>query len=150
MASELDRYARDYRIESMESAEDAVARLGELQQGTMPVAMVLADLALLPSAGGVELLTRVRGLVPTARNALLLEWGLRPEQIRPVARAVELGVVNVVLTKPTGARDEEFHGAITEELGEWGWTTAPVVEAVRVVADEDARERGMQICDLLD
>ena len=39
----------------------------------------------------------------------------------------------MVLTKPTGPRDEEFHTAITEELGEWSWTTAPVVETVKIV-----------------
>jgi thioredoxin reductase (NADPH) len=38
-----------------------------------------------------------------------------------------------------GRRDEEFHIAITEDLGEWAWTTAPTVEAVRIVSADDRR-----------
>ena len=59
-----------------------------------------------------------------------------------VSRAVALGVVDTVLTKPTGPRDEEFHTAITEDLGEWAWTTAPVVEAVRIVGADDRPRAG--------
>ena len=57
-------------------------------------------------------------------------------------------MVDTVLTKPTGPRDEEFHTAITEDLGEWAWTTSPVVEAVRIVGGEDGR--GPEIHDVLD
>ncbi len=54
-----------------------------------------------------------------------------------------------MLTKPTGARDEEFHGAITESLGDWAWTTTPVVEAVKVVGGGDGG-RADEIRDLLE
>jgi thioredoxin reductase (NADPH) len=53
-----------------------------------------------------------------------------------------------VLTKPTDARDEEFHTAITEDLGEWAWTTSPVVEAVRIVGGE--QDRSPEIRDVLE
>ena len=60
-----------------------------------------------------------------------------------------MGLADTVLTKPTGARDEEFHGAITEDLGDWAWTTTPTVEAVKVVGDGDSRRVG-EIRDLLE
>ena len=66
-----------------------------------------------------------------------------------VGRAATLGLVDSFLTKPTGPRDEEFHGAITGSLGDWAWTTTPVVEAVRVVVDSD-RGRGGEIRELLE
>jgi thioredoxin reductase (NADPH) len=136
MLDELGRYGRDYRVESMGGGDEAIVRLGELREGSHEVAMVLADFALGP-VDGVDLLTRVRGVAPTAKRVLLLDWGLRPDQTAAVARAVALGLADAVLTKPTGARDEEFHSAITEELGDWAWTTAPIVEAVRVVGEGD-------------
>ena len=78
-------------------------------------------------------------VVPTAKRVLLLDWGLQADQIARVAtRATSQGVVDTVLTKPSGARDEEFHGTITEELGDWAWSTSPTVEAVKVVVDDDA------------
>ncbi len=148
MEAELGRYARDYRVEWVGGGEEAMARLGELRAGGHAVAMVFADLALRPG-DGVDLLSRVRGVAPTAKRVLLLDWGLRPDQTPPVARAEALGLADVVLTKPTGARDEEFHRAITEELGDWAWTTTPIVEAVKLVGEgDDGRVR--EIRDVLE
>ena len=48
------------------------------------------------------------------------------------------GIIDVSLGLPRGARDEEFHAAVTELLSDWGATVAdPEVEAVRVVAVPD-------------
>jgi thioredoxin reductase (NADPH) len=99
--------------------------------------MVLADLAL-GSLDGVEVLTQVRSAAPTAKRILLLDWGLRPDQMPPVSRATTVGLADTVLMKPTGPRDEEFHGAMAKHLGDWAWTTAPTVEAVKVVGDGDS------------
>ena len=147
LRDELDRYRRDYRLEVAASGDDAVARLTEIVAAGGSVAMVLADLAQGVS-DGVDVLARVRNVSRTTRCVLLLEWGLRGDQMPAVSRAVALGVVDTVLTKPTGPRDEEFHGAITEDLGEWAWTTAPVVEAVRIVGADDGR--GREIHEVLD
>ena len=89
-------------------------------------------------------------MAPTAKRVLLLDWGLQPDQVPTVSSAVSLGLVDTVLTKPTGPRDEEFHGTITEDLGDWAWTTAPTVEAVRVVTGEDESGRADEIRALLE
>jgi thioredoxin reductase (NADPH) len=141
MLAELGRYARDYHVESAQGGDEAVARLGALRVRGDAVAMVLADLALSPF-DGVDVLTRVRSVAPTAKRILLLDWGLRPDQMPAVSRAAVLGLADTVLTKPTGARDEEFHTAITDDLGDWAWTTTPTVEAVKVVGDADSRRVG--------
>ena len=44
-------------------------------------------------------------MAPTAKRVLLLDWGLQPDQIPSVSSAVSLGLVDTVLTKPTGPRD---------------------------------------------
>jgi thioredoxin reductase (NADPH) len=148
MLAELSRYARDYRVESAKAGDEAMARLSDLRGEGHAIAMVLADLAL-PQSDGVDVLTRVRTAAPAAKRILLLDWGLRPDQMPPVSRAAALGIADTVVTKPTGARDEEFHSAITQDLGDWAWTTTPIVEAVKVVGDVDSR-RAREIRSLLE
>jgi thioredoxin reductase (NADPH) len=109
--------------------------------------MVLCDLAVAAS-GGVDVLARVRRVARTTRCVLLIEWGLRGDQMPAVGRALTLGVVDTVLPKPKDVRDEEFHSAITEDLGEWAWTTSPVFEAVKIVGADDGRSR--EIHDVLE
>jgi thioredoxin reductase (NADPH) len=147
LLDELGRYRRDYQVEVVPAGVDPTTRLAEIEAADGSLAMVLADLVV-GASDGVEVLARVRGVNPTARCVLLVEWGLRPEQMSAVSRALTLGVVDMVLTKPTGPRDEDFHAAITEDLGEWAWTTKPVVETVRIVGTEDGR--GQEIHEVLD
>jgi thioredoxin reductase (NADPH) len=142
LRDELGRYRRDYQIETVRTG-DAVGRLGEIVASGGSVAMVLADLND-GSTEATDVLTRVRSLSPTTRCVLLLEWGVRGDQMRAATSAQDLGVVDMVLTKPTGRRDEEFHAAITDDLREWAWTAPPVVETVRIVDRGDGRAREIQ------
>jgi thioredoxin reductase (NADPH) len=109
--------------------------------------MVLADVAA-PPTDGIETLTLLGDVARRARRVLLLDWGLRGDEMPGVMSALSLGVCDMVLTKPTGPRDEEFHTGLAEELAEWSWTTAPVVEAVKIVGAE--RGRGREIGELLE
>ncbi len=146
LGDELDRYRRDYQVEIV-GGGDAVNRLIEIVTTDGSVAMVLADLSD-GSPGAADVLTRVRSLSPNTRCVLLVEWGVHGDQVRAATRAQELGVVDMVLTKPTGPRDEEFHAAITDDLREWAWTAPPVVEAVRIVDRGDGRAQ--EIHEVLD
>lgn len=144
---ELGRYRRDYRLATVTTGDEALALLTDVTDEGGAVAMVLCDLAVPPS-GGVEVLAKVRRASRTTRCVLLLEWGLHGDQMADVDQARALGVVDTVLTKPTGPLDEEFHSAITEDLAELAWTTAPVVEAVKIVGVEAGRSR--EIHDVLE
>ena len=147
LLAELNRYAGDYQVEAATDGDEALTRLGELRTAGAPIAMVLADLLMRP-VDGVAVLSRVRSIVPTAKRVLLIDWGLQPDQVPEASGAESLGLVDSILTKPTGPRDEEFHGTITEDLGDWAWTAAPVVEAVKVVGD-DVAGRVAEIRDLM-
>jgi thioredoxin reductase (NADPH) len=147
LVGELGRYRRDYRLATASTGGEALALLAEMTDEGGAVAMVLCDLAVAPS-GGVEVLAHVRRMARTTRCVLLREWGLRGDQMPAIGQALTLGVADTVLTKPTGPRDEEFHSAITEDLGEWAWTTSPVVEAVKIVGTEEGRSR--EIHDVLE
>ena len=147
LLDELDRYRRDYRLELVHGGDELIARLADVRASGGAVAMVLSEIAV-GESDGVDLLARVRSMVPTARTVLLLAWGFRGDQMPAVSRGLALGVVDTVLTKPTGPRDEEFHTTLSENLSEWSWTTTPVVEAVRIVGGHDGR--GREIHEVLD
>jgi thioredoxin reductase (NADPH) len=87
---------------------------------------------------------------PRAKRGLLLDWGLGPAQWVAALGVGAIAPIDTVLTIPTGPRDEEFHSAITEDLGDWAWTTTPVVETVRIVVDDLSRERGAEIQGVLE
>ena len=106
LRDELGRYARDYQLDVVADSSDTVTRLADIEAAGGAVAMVLADLAL-ATADSVDVLARVRSRSPTVRCVLLLEWGLRGDQMPAVSHAQALGVVDTVLTKPTGRHDEE-------------------------------------------
>ena len=138
---QLGRYAAEYRVEGAADLEGALAQLVELRAAGHPIAMVLAEAA----RGAVradDLLKRVRTSWPTAKRILLLDWGLRPDQVDGAMRAAALGEIDRFLTKPTGPRDEDFHGALTDELADWFWTTTPTQVVVRVVGDAGSRRVG--------
>lgn len=137
MTAELaSRFARDYVIEASPSAEAALERLRAFDAGQVPVAMVLADVDM-RSADSIEFLSQVRGLIPTATRILL--HGRDPGVAGGAVRhAAVLGRIDSALAKPTGPRDEDFFGTLTEYLADWAWITRPVVDAVKIVGSETA------------
>ncbi|HEX6257840.1 MAG TPA: FAD-dependent oxidoreductase [Euzebyales bacterium] len=143
MTDELaSRFARDYAIEAYASAAAARQRLQAVDPSMAPVAMVLAD-ADLGSAESIGFLGRVRELVPTASRILLHDRGAGTAG-SDVMRAMALGRIDSAMAKPTGPRDEDFFGALTEYLSDWAWLTRPVVDAVKIVgSDRTPAEREM-------
>ena len=130
------RFGTDYTIESSASPA-ALDRLAALRDQGVPVAMVLADVRMAPT-DGIELLSQVRRLVPTAARIALQERGDR-RAARTILRAAALGRIDSGLAKPVAPRDEDFFVAITEYLADWAWITRPVVDAVKVVGDPGSR-----------
>jgi thioredoxin reductase (NADPH) len=137
MTDELaSRFARDYAIEARSSAGAALERLRAFEADDAPVAMVLADVHM-RSADSIAFLVQVRRLVPTAARILLHDRGAGTTG--PAARsATALGRIDSAVSKPTGPRDEDFFGTLTEYLADWAWLTRPVVDAVKIVGSETA------------
>jgi thioredoxin reductase (NADPH) len=145
MTEELaSRFARDYTVESSTSATSAIDRMEALQAEGHPVAMVLADLSM-SSTDAIAFLAHVRKIVPTAARILVHDRAVGNTAGDAVRRAVVLGRIDTALTIPTGPRDEDFFGVLTEYLADWAWITRPVVDAVKIVGDAAAAaERTME------
>jgi thioredoxin reductase (NADPH) len=140
------RYGSHYQVVTSASAKNALARLEELRREGAPVSLVLAD-QWMPETTGIELLTRVRELHPTARRGLLTWWG-DPSATAPILQAAALGQIEFYLFKPAWSPDEQFHLAVTESLDAWWRQRGGRFEAVTVIGDEP-HARSHEIRDLL-
>lgn len=140
------RYGEHYRVVCETSAEAAMERLGEFERDGQSLAVVLAD-HWMPGMSGVEFLTRVREIHPTAMRGLMVGRGDRtaPE---PIVQAMSLGRIDYYLTKPWGESDERFHRVVSEFLYDWAKDRLPKFEDIRVVGEQWA-PRSHELRDLL-
>ncbi len=134
LVDEFGRYRRDYEIHAVHDAGAAEAVAHEILATGGQVALFVSE-SRLPDAHVLEAFHRWRNVVPTARRLIAAHYdhfladapGLRPGMAK--------GKYDAFLLMPRGVRDEEFHGAVTELLSDWGSTVAaPEVETVRIVA----------------
>jgi thioredoxin reductase (NADPH) len=141
-----ERYGNDYRIVGEDSAEASLSKLRELEEAGEVVALVLAD-QWMPGMSGTDFLTRVREVYPTAKRALLIEWGDRSAP-KPILQAMALGRIDYYVNKPWGSVDERFHRVISEFLYDWAKDHLPKFEEIRVVGDHRS-PRSHELRDLL-
>jgi thioredoxin reductase (NADPH) len=148
--SEFSRYARDYDVRCAGSASTARELVHQLVAGDVPVALIGVGWAVPGVDAGLDLMDELHDLVPTARRVCLTsrgDYGLNLPELR---QALAQGRIDTYLLIPTGARDEEFHTAITEYLSDWGWTAStPEVEGVQIIDDTGTAEVS-RIRDFLD
>lgn len=140
------RYGDDYRVVCTGEAEAGLRALEELLAGGGRVALVLAD-QWMPAMTGVQFLTLAHRLHPTAKRALLIDWG-DSTTAEPILQAVTFDQLDGWVNKPTQPGDEAFHQAITGFLYEWARQHAPRFQAVRVVGDQWSA-RSHEVRDLL-
>lgn len=128
------RYARDYDLHVVEGGPEAYALKGYLMSEGRQVALVAVDHSL--EGGALPLLDKLRVASPTSRRVALVPakgFAAALDELRP---ALGQGRLDTYLIIPQGARDEEFHTAISEYLSDWSWSaTAPVVAGVQIVDD---------------
>jgi thioredoxin reductase (NADPH) len=131
------RYGTDYEIITCRDHDHGRAVLDGLRRWGRDVAMVFACYG--PhDDGGLTFLRRARAVHPSAKRAVVVRWG-DFELSAPVFRAIAEGHVELHLVRPERARDEEFHGAITDVLDDWNLGQGSGFEAVRIVGRHDAR-----------
>lgn len=140
------RYSSDYRVVCESSVEAGMERLREFEEAGDEVALVLAD-QWMPAMSGTEFLTRVRGVYPTAKRALMVAWGDRTAPAS-ILRAMSLGRIDYYVNKPWGEHDERFHRVIAEFLYDWAKDHLSKFEEIRVVGEQWS-PRSHELRDLL-
>jgi thioredoxin reductase (NADPH) len=96
------RFDADYRVVPYLSSCDALAGVRKSKEENEEIALVIAAQRM-PEMTGREFLSSVRSIVPTAKRALLVEWGDR--EVSPtVLQACALGELDNYLYKPWAPR----------------------------------------------
>jgi hypothetical protein len=138
LAREFGRYVRDYEVQTATSAAEAEHHAQDIRGAGGQVALLVTESAV-PDADVLDALDRWRVVVPTARCLVAAHVEGFLDESEPVRRGLANGAFDAWVLMPRGARDEEFHNAVTELLSDWGSTVAvPEAEAVRIVAPESS------------
>jgi thioredoxin reductase (NADPH) len=140
------RYGADYEVICEGSGAAALGVVEQVRARGGQVALVLAD-QWMPDMTGIELLTKVHGLEPAAKRALLTGWGDLQVGDRLV-RAAVLGQVDDWGLKPWQPGDEGFHQLVVGLLYEWAQLHRPGFQAVQVVGEQWSA-RAHELRDLL-
>jgi thioredoxin reductase (NADPH) len=142
------RYEADYRIVCEGSAGAGSRALRHLEDAAEEVALVLADQQM-QGTSGVEFLTRVREVHPTALRLLLTSPTERSSGA-VLPQAMALGRIDYFEPKPGPPPNDTFHRIVADLLEEWGRPrrsrTRP---AVRIVGDKGC-PRSYEIRDLFE
>ena len=128
------RYGSDYTVAAHISAEDALADLGRVRDEGGSVAVLFADLWM-PSMTGIEFFAAAHALFPTAKRALLIDWGDVSSR-RGIVDASALGQMDCFMPKPIHSPDETFHEVVTELLAEWTKAHGGGRAGVRIIGDQ--------------
>jgi thioredoxin reductase (NADPH) len=133
LESEFGRYARDYEVRVAGSAEETSALLSRTRAAGGQVALLVTE-SRLPDAQVHMAMHAWRGIVPTARRIVTAHWDHFMDDAAALRPGLATGKYDAFLLMPRGARDEEFHTAVTELLSDWGSTVAaPEVVAAEIV-----------------
>ncbi|MEJ5913277.1 NAD(P)/FAD-dependent oxidoreductase [Pseudokineococcus sp. 1T1Z-3] len=135
------RYEREYDVRPVSTAADADAELARALAEGVRVALVVTD-ARLPDAEDPEdvvaVLQRWRATVPTARLMVAANHRLFVASSPQLRTSHARGEMDALVLLPRGRRDEEFHGAVSDLLSDWGSKDAEAeVVTVRVVGGAD-------------
>lgn len=134
LLDEFGRYSRDYDLRTARSAAEAIDVILDVKAGGGTVALFVQD-GQLPDEHPLVAFHHWRKKVPTARRIIAAPWEHFLAQAAELRPGLAKGKYDAYLLMPRGVRDEEFHGAITEMLSDWGQTAAaPVIETVRIVS----------------
>ncbi len=143
LLGEFSRYQRDYIIQLVHSADEVADAVHEIVAGGGSLALLVVDSSIYtpaaltdPENGALVRLHHWRQAVPTARLLVVAPFQRFIDDSDQLRHGQARGKFDAILLMPRGARDEEFHGAVTELLSDWNSTVAdPEVEAVRIVGD---------------
>jgi thioredoxin reductase (NADPH) len=130
------RFGGDYRVTPYLSARAALAAVAKSKEEDEEIALVIADQRM-PEMTGREFLGQVRSVVPTAKRALLVDWGDH-EASPTILQACALGELDNYLYKPWAPAEVHLYPLISEFLAEWTRVHRPGMELIHIVGDEQA------------
>ena len=134
LADEFRRYERDYDVRVASSCLDLTQLLTALVDEGAQVAMLIGD-SRVPDRPTYEAFMAWRAIVPSAKRLIISPWDYFLEDAPQYRLGLARGKFDAHLLLPRGQRDEEFHGAITELLSDWGSTVAdPEAVNVKIIA----------------
>jgi thioredoxin reductase (NADPH) len=130
----LQRYACDYRVESLSDPDRALRTLAELADAGEEVALVLVGKSLADATGG-ELLERARRVHPHAKRGLVVPLGAWADQrtAEAILDSMALGRIDHYVPSPADSWDEVFHQAISSFLLEWATDRRLVPHTIHIV-----------------
>ena len=140
LREEFGRYDRDYDVRTAASCAEALTTTEAVRAEGGTVALFVSDGALPDVEHQLAAFGQWRAVVPTARRIIAAHYAHFLENAVALRPGLALGKYDAYLLMPRGVRDEEFHGAVTELLSDWGSMVAtPEVESVRIVSEPDDR-----------
>ena len=135
LTSEFARYTRDYSVRACASAAETSDALRSLVAEGVRIPLLVTESAL-PDSEIFPAIAQWRSIVPTSRRVVVAHWSRFLTDAPALRRGMATGKYDAYLLMPRGARDEEFHTAITELLSDWGSTVAdPEVPSAKIVTE---------------
>ena len=146
LLQQFTRYRDEYALfvaRDLDEAGQIITELGS--NGNKRLALVVTESQVAadgtPEAphdhhqGLLATLSGWRDSVPTSRRLVVAHRSRFPQDSGVVRPLLASGLLDAYLLLPSGPRDEEFHGAVTELLSDWGATVPdPEVEVVQLAA----------------
>jgi len=127
------RYGGDYQVVVCGRPAELASWMRDLRAAGLPVALVIGGVGA-QDRDGVEVLSGVRAIDPTALRVAAVGWG-DWRSVRSVFDAVTVGTIDHWVTCPVQTPAEEFHRSITGFLGEWASQRGGGFEPVQVIGE---------------
>ncbi|MEL7423945.1 MAG: FAD-dependent oxidoreductase [Bacteroidota bacterium] len=128
-----NRYRKDYRIISTESALQALEALEELRKKQEEVALFLSDQRM-PEMLGVEFLEKAKEIYPDAKRVLLTAYSDTSAAIKAI-NDVQL---DYYLVKPWNPPEERLYPVLDDLLEAWQSTYVPAFSGLQVIGHQYA------------
>lgn len=138
-----NQYAKDYRILSTSSANEALDVLKDLKSKNEEVALFLSDQRM-PEMLGVTFLTRAREFFPDAKRILLTAYSDTDAAIK----AINDVRLDYYLMKPWDPPEEKLYPVLADQLEEWQSKHIPEYQGIRIIGYQWS-PRSHQIKDFL-
>ena len=140
------RFGGDYQVFPNLSPGAALSSIEKMKHDGKEIALVITDQRM-PEMTGREFLGRVRSIVPSAKRALLVDWGDH-EASPTILQACALGELDNYLYKPWAPAEVHLYPLISEFLAEWTRIHRPGMELIQMVGEQQA-PRSNEIRELL-